>query len=58
MVMIRSSIGMNPEQTLRRVVFPVPVPPETMMLARARTHAWTNEAPSWVMVPKPIRSET
>ena len=49
---------MKPEQTLSRVVLPAPVPPEMTMFARARTQAWVKDAPSWVMVPKPIRSET
>ncbi len=37
MVTIRSSSGISPERALRRVVFPVPVAPETMTLNLART---------------------
>ncbi len=33
MVMMRSPSGMNPDSTLRFVVLPVPVPPETRMLS-------------------------
>jgi len=47
---------MNPEQTLRRVVFPVPVPPRRDWPGQdARLD---ERGASWVMVPKPIRSET
>ena len=38
-VTIRSSFGMNDERTLRVVVLPEPVPPETKMFRRASTHA-------------------
>ena len=37
--MIRSWSGTNAESALSMVVFPDAVPPETMMLSRARTHA-------------------
>src|SRR5213595_1127923 len=37
-VMRRSFSGMKDERMLRRVVLPEPVPPETRMLRRARTH--------------------
>src|SRR5207253_3119506 len=37
-VISRSFPGMNVERMLRRVVLPEPVPPETRMLRRARTH--------------------
>lgn len=39
MVMMRSRGGIRPERALRRVVFPVPVPPLTITLKRARTKA-------------------
>ena len=58
MVTMRSSTGMKLEHTLSSVVLPVPVPPLTRMLARARTQAWRKAAPSCVIVPKPIRSLT
>ncbi len=38
-VMIRSSSGMNDDMTLRVVVLPDPVPPETKMFRRASTQA-------------------
>ncbi len=49
---------MNDDRTLSSVVFPVPVPPDTMMLSRASTQARSSSAISGVMVPKPIRSLT
>ena len=42
MVTIRSSSGMNEDRTLRVVVLPEPVPPETKMLSRASTQARRN----------------
>jgi hypothetical protein len=39
MVMTRSPSGMNDDITLRLVVLPVPVPPETSMLSLPRTQA-------------------
>ena len=39
MVMIRSPSGMNADSALSRVVFPLPVPPLTMMFSFARTAA-------------------
>ena len=49
---------MNEDSTLSSVVFPVPVPPETMMLSRASTQACSSSAISGVRVPKAIRSST
>ena len=57
-VMIRSSSGMNAEITLRVVVLPDPVPPETKMLSRASTHTRRNSNISAVAVPNPTRSST
>jgi hypothetical protein len=48
---------MKLEQTLRRVVLPVPVPPEMRRFARARTQALMNPTASLERVPKPTRSE-
>ena len=56
MVTMRSSLGMNDESTLSRVVLPEPVPPETKMLRRASTHARRKSTISGVDVPKRIRS--
>ena len=39
MVTMRSSSGMKQDSTLRVVVLPVPVPPETRMFSRPLTHA-------------------
>ena len=39
MVTMRSSVGMNDDSTLRVVVLPAPVPPETTTLSRPRTQA-------------------
>src|SRR5260370_24250090 len=47
---------MKLECTLRVVVFPEPVPPETSMFSRDRTHARTNCAIGSVIVPNLIRS--
>src|SRR5919112_1870666 len=58
MVTIRSPSGMKEESTLSRVVFPVPVPPETMTLSRASTQACSSSAISGDSVPNPIRSST
>ena len=44
MVMMRSLSGMNWEMMLSRVVFPAPVPPETIMFLRVRTAAWIKSA--------------
>ncbi len=57
-VMIRSSSGMNDERTLRVVVLPEPVPPETKMLSRASTQARRKSNISAVAVPKRTRSLT
>ena len=58
MVMIRSCSGMKDDSTLSSVVLPEPVPPETMMLSFASTHALSSMAISSVMVPIRIRSFT
>ena len=58
MVTIRSPSGMKEDNTLSRVVLPVPVPPEMMMLSRACTQACSSSAISGVRVPKPMRSWT
>ena len=44
MVTMRSSSGMKEDSTLRIVVFPAPVPPETTMFSRAVTHACNRSA--------------
>ena len=56
--MIRSSFGMNEERTLRVVVLPEPVPPDTKTFRRASTHAFRKSNISGVAVPKRIRSST
>ncbi len=58
MVTMRSSVGMNDEQTLSIVVLPVPVPPLISMLARARTQERMKAAASSLRVPKATRSWT
>ena len=58
MVMMRSSSGMNDDSTFSVVVLPAPVPPETRMLSRPRTHCSRKSATARVIVPKPIRSST
>ena len=57
-VTIRSSFGMNDDRTLRVVVLPEPVPPETKRLRRASMQARRNSNISGVAVPKRIRSST
>ena len=57
-VTIRSSFGMNDERTLRVVVLPEPVPPETKMFRRASTQARRKSNMSAVAVPNRIRSST
>ncbi len=57
-VTIRSSSGMNDDSTLRVVVLPEPVPPDTKMLSRASTQARRNSNISGVAVPNAIRSST
>ena len=57
-VTIRSSFGMNDERTLRVVVLPEPVPPDTKMFSRASTQARRKSNMSAVAVPKRIRSST
>ncbi len=52
----RSPSGMNELSTLRFVVLPVPVPPETRRLSLARTHASITRTRSIVQVPKFTRS--
>ena len=58
MVTIRSSDGMNDDSTLSVVVFPAPVPPDTMMLSRPRTQASRKAAVCGLSEPKVIRSST
>ena len=53
---IRSPSGMKDESAFRSVVFPEPVPPETRMLRRARTMAWSTITISGVMAPTRQRS--
>ncbi len=55
---IRSSFGMNEERTLRVVVLPEPVPPETKMLRRASMQTRMNSNMSAVAVPNRMRSST
>ena len=57
-VTIRSSFGMNDERTLRVVVLPEPVPPDTKMFNRASTHARRKSNMSAVAVPNRMRSST
>ena len=57
-VTIRSSFGMNDDRTLRVVVLPEPVPPETKMFRRASTHARRKSNMSAVAVPNRMRSST
>ena len=57
-VMILSSSGINPESTLRVVVLPELVPPETMMLILLSTQAFKKIVISVVKVPKAIISST
>ena len=57
-VTIRSSFGMNDERTLRVVVLPDPVPPDTNRLSRASMHAWRKSNISGVAVPNRMRSST
>ncbi len=57
-VTIRSVLGMKELSTLRVVVLPVPVPPETMTLSRPLTQASRKSAACWFSVPKPMRSGT
>ena len=51
MVMIRSSPGMKLDRALRKVVFPLPVPPLTKTLYLARTSSSKTSATSGVMEP-------
>lgn len=46
MVMIRCSGGMNPDNTFKKVVFPLPVPPLTKMLYPAFTSVFKKSAAS------------
>ncbi len=50
--------GMNDERTLRVVVLPEPVPPDTNRLSRASMQARRNSNISGVAVPKLMRSST
>ena len=56
MVMRRSPSGMKLDRTFSMVVFPVPVPPTTIMLIFPRTQASRKTAASMVTEPSPIRS--
>ncbi len=56
--MIRSSSGMNEDMTLRVVVLPEPVPPETKTLSFTSTQARRKSNISAVAVPKRTRSST
>ena len=56
MVTIRSSDGMYPDSTLSRVVLPLPVPPLTMMFARAETQALRKPKALSLQLPSRIRS--
>ena len=56
MVTMRSSDGMKLDNTLRVVVLPVPVPPETITLSFPRTHVSSSTAESTVREPKLMRS--
>ena len=55
-VTIRSVSGIPSESTLRRVVFPEPVPPEIRMFSRAWMQRSRNSSVSVVAVPRRIRS--
>ena len=55
-VTILSVEGMNEDNTFNVVVLPEPVPPDTKMFNRARTHASKNCPISALNVPKLIRS--
>ena len=55
-VATRSSSGMNAESALSRVVLPLPVPPEMMMLTRALMHAGRKSTISGVIALFAIRS--
>ena len=56
MVTSRSPAGTKDESTPSKVVLPDPVPPETTMFARARTHAPRNSTIDSVRVPRATRS--
>ena len=55
-VTIRSLGGINADSKLSSVVLPVPVPPATRMLARARTHALRKSSVDRPSVPSRTRS--
>jgi hypothetical protein len=55
-VMMRSFSGMKADRTLRFVVLPVPVPPDTRMLSLPRTQASMTFMRSRLHVPKLMRS--
>ena len=55
-VTMRSSFGMNDESTLRRVVLPVPVPPDTTMLSRPSMQARRKRTLRSSSVPNRTRS--
>lgn len=54
MVMIRSCGGMSPDSALSRVVLPVPVAPETMMLNFACTSPASRYTMGSASEPSPI----
>jgi len=54
-VIMRSSSGMKEASAFKRVVFPVPVPPEINIFRRALTAPFSNRAASPVRVPYPMR---
>ena len=56
MVRIRSPSGMNAEMMFSTVVFPDPVPPETIMFLRDMTHARMNCAIGGVRLPNLTKS--
>lgn len=56
MVMMRSWEGIRPESALSRVVLPLPVPPLTMTLKRARTKAASSMSVCSSREPRPMSS--
>ncbi len=56
MVTTRSRFEIKPESTLRSVVLPAPVPPETMMFRRHATAARRNSSIGCVIVSRPTMS--
>ncbi len=56
MVMMRSPSGISPDRALRRVVFPVPVAPDTMTLKRACTSPASRYSMCSSSEPRPMSS--